>query len=96
MLVRSFCRLRLRLQRLDLAAHCGIRADFGRARCAKPLTINATEVDHILGADLDPGHTRLRSVCSSCHKQRTAQQGGGFRQQRSGPPDPPHTSRTQW
>jgi 5-methylcytosine-specific restriction endonuclease McrA len=30
-------------------------------------TINATEVDHILGADLDPGHTQLRSVCASCH-----------------------------
>jgi 5-methylcytosine-specific restriction endonuclease McrA len=58
----------------------------------------ATEVDHILGVDADPGHNHLRSVCASCHRQRTAQQGGGFR---SNPgsrraPDPPHRPNTQW
>ena len=52
----------------------------------------ATEVDHILGANADPGHTALRSVCSSCHKQRTARQGD----HRKKAADPAPTPRTDW
>ena len=39
----------------------------------------ATKVDHVLGAQADPGHTTLRAVCSPCHRKITAQQGRGFR-----------------
>jgi 5-methylcytosine-specific restriction endonuclease McrA len=56
----------------------------------------ASEVDHILGAQADPNHTALRSVCSSCHKKRTAEQGGGWRKRNGPAPDPPHQARTQW
>ena len=54
----------------------------------------ASEVDHIDGAANDPQHKRLRSVCSSCHAKRTAQQGGGYRRGRAADPDP--VRRTQW
>jgi len=58
----------------------------------------ASEVDHILGAEQDPDHQALRSVCSSCHKQRTAQQGGGFRTNpgKRRAADPPHRPNTRW
>jgi 5-methylcytosine-specific restriction endonuclease McrA len=55
----------------------------------------ASEVDHILGAQADPQHTALRSVCKSCHRKRTGQQGNSA--SRGAAPDPePLQHRTQW
>lgn len=59
----------------------------------------ASEVDHIHGIDADPQHRFLRSVCSSCHKKRTAQQSGEARRGKTRTPkasDPPPTSRIAW
>ena len=72
-----------------------------RYRCQLQLescTGRATEVDHLYGAAADPSHNHLRSVCSSCHKRRTAQQGGGFGANpgKRRAPDPPHRPRTRW
>ncbi|HEY1914252.1 MAG TPA: hypothetical protein VGH27_01640 [Streptosporangiaceae bacterium] len=52
----------------------------------------AREVDHILGAASDPGHTRLRAACKPCHAKVTAQQGNAAR----GKADPECQPRTSW
>ena len=52
----------------------------------------ASEVDHVDGAANDPGHRNLRAACKPCHRQVTAQQGGGYRQ----PHDPEPRPRTAW
>jgi hypothetical protein len=54
----------------------------------------ASQVDHVDGIDADPGHTRLRAVCTSCHRKITAQQGGGARNGRTSDPAP--QPRTTW
>jgi len=45
----------------------------------------AAEADHILGLASDPGHTRLRAVCRSCHGKISSRQGHDAR--RSGDPE---------
>lgn len=55
----------------------------------------ATQVDHILGADADPHHRHLRSVCEACHSKVTAQQGGGARGRRANA-DPAPRQSTLW
>lgn len=58
-------------------------------------TLRATEVDHIIGADRDPQHRQLRSVCHACHLKVTARQGGGARTP-SAAADPDPVPRTSW
>ena len=58
-------------------------------------TRRATEVDHIIGADRDPQHRQLRSVCHACHLKITATQGGGARSPGS-VADPEPRPRTSW
>ena len=59
-------------------------------------TGRATEVDHIIGADADPGHQHLRSVCATCHRKRTAaEQGLGYRSGGSRS-DPEPRANTVW
>jgi 5-methylcytosine-specific restriction endonuclease McrA len=54
---------------------------------------SATEVDHVHGAENDPGHRFLRAACEPCHAKVTAQQGGGYRK---GPADPQPRQGTVW
>jgi 5-methylcytosine-specific restriction protein A len=65
-----------------------LEADGYRCQLRLPgCTVRATTVDHVNGAENDPHHTALRSLCESCHRQVTAQQGGGYRA-RKAPADP--------
>jgi len=57
-------------------------------------THRATTVDHITQAANDPAHRHLRSLCESCHRKVTAQQGGGWRRGTAQDPDP--QPRTAW
>lgn len=64
-------------------------------------TRRATQVDHVLGIENDPGHTHLRAVCAPCHAKVTAQQGVDARRRNGNgngrrQPDPPCTPRTKW
>jgi hypothetical protein len=52
----------------------------------------ASEADHIDQAGNDPGHTRLRAACKSCHAKVTAQQGGGYRKPQNPQQRPPRTN----
>lgn len=70
----------------------GYRCQLGLPGC----TIRATEVDHVHGADADPHHRVLRSVCANCHRKRTAEQGGGYRNRDPRRSDPDPRPRTQW
>jgi 5-methylcytosine-specific restriction protein A len=54
----------------------------------------AREVDHVLGAANDPGHTALRAACRPCHAKVTATQGNNAKRGHRG--DPPPEQRTAW
>ena|SRR6266700_5868887 len=57
----------------------------------------ASEADHIDGLANDPHHQRMRAVCTSCHRKRTAEQGNEARRgstRKSSDPAP--TSRIIW
>lgn len=56
----------------------------------------ATEVDHVLGLDNDPGHTTLRAVCGRCHRKRTSEQGNSARRRDGTRGDPDPKPRTRW
>jgi 5-methylcytosine-specific restriction protein A len=60
-------------------------------------TGGATECDHIVAVADGGGHelSNLRAACAACHKARSAQQGGGFRQGKT-ISDPDCTPRTAW
>jgi 5-methylcytosine-specific restriction endonuclease McrA len=58
----------------------------------------ASECDHMVSI-ADGGTndvSNLRAACSPCHKQRTAQQGGGFRRGGGTREDPACQPRTAW
>ena len=55
----------------------------------------ASQVNHVIGAEADPGHRHLRSVCEPCHRKVTAQQGGGARGRRANA-DPKPRQCTLW
>lgn len=58
----------------------------------------ASECDHVVSvADGGGDHvSNLRAACKPCHAQRTAQQGGGFRNGNGTGSDPQPSPRTQW
>lgn len=74
-------------KRLATMRRAGWRCEVRLPGCAGA----ASQCDHIDGIDADPHHTRMRAVCTPCHRQITAQQGSNARRG-----DPPPNPRTVW
>lgn len=76
------------------AATCKRRANGRCQKCLKPAT--RLQADHIVPAA--QGGTdalaNLQALCQTCHKAKTAREGGGWRKKPRRNPEP--TPRTKW